>query len=350
MNLSDDNYALMAKCIFSEASQEELCTLSALLKENAHLREEYALLYEILKPIPAKDSGQNTGQNATSEIIKKAIKLQKLTLYKRNFILTAAAITVITIGIFSWIKINNHSQETVVQSYAKIISNATKGERKKIILKDGSTVWLNSGTQLFYTNDFEGATREVLLKGEAFFDVKKQNGKPFIVHSGALDIHVVGTSFNVKAYENENQIETTLYEGEVNVLYNNNKTLSPIKLIPNQKLIIKKAIPLATAKNNTVKESIIIEKMDSTVSESQTVEAAWKYNRLEFKDEPLSEIAKKMERWFNVSIIIESESLKNKTFYGSFKEENIEQALSALQIAFPFNYKIINTNEIHIIQ
>ena len=351
MNLNEDHYALMAKCIFSEASQEELSALSKLLKENVHLREEYALLYEILKPTTSKDSIQNTPKNTSSDIIKKAVKLQKLTTYKRNFLLVAAAVTIITIGIFSWLEINTHPQKTAAPSFAKIISKATDGERKKIILKDGSTVWLNSGTQLFYANDFEGATREVTLKGEAFFDVTKQKGKPFIVHTDAIDIHVLGTSFNVKAYENENHIETTLYEGAVNVTYKNSQSLNPIKLVPHQKLIIRKEIlPVAVTKNssNTIKESFVIEKIDSTLTDKQTIETAWKYNRLEFNNEPLSEIAIKMERWYNVKIVIEDETLKLTKFYGSFKNETIDQALNALQIASPFKYKINNTHEVQI--
>lgn len=355
MNQKTDVYELMAKCIFGEATIAETADLQELLKNNADLQKEYTLIYEILRIKKQTSIPTGIEQESALSIIEKAAIIKRkhdFTNRKKLILLSAAAAIALMIGLFLWLNPQNKTLPIArLSSPIKIIDQAQNSERKKLKLKDGSIVWLNSGTQLFYSNDFEGATREVTLKGEAFFDVTKQHDKPFIVHTDAIDIHVLGTSFNVKAYEDEDHIETTLYEGAVNVTYKNSQSLNPIKLIPHQKLIIKKEIlPVATIKNSnkTVKESFVIEKIDSSLTEKQTIETAWKYNRLEFNDEPLMDIAKKMERWYNVKIVIEDDALKQLRFYGSFKDETLDQALQALQIAYSFKYKTINTHEVHI--
>ena len=100
------------------------------------------------------------------------------------------------------------------QKAEKLLS--TKGSRSRSLLPDGTTVWLNAGSKLYYENDFNG-TREVRLEGEAFFDVVKQTDRPFIVHTSGIDIKVLGTAFNVKSYPEDKTVETTLYRGLVQV-------------------------------------------------------------------------------------------------------------------------------------
>jgi transmembrane sensor len=230
-----------------------------------------------------------------------------------------------------------------------------KGSRFRTLLADGTSVWLNAGSKLFYENDFNGATREVRLEGEAFFDVVKQSDRPFIVHTSGIDIRVIGTAFNVKSYPEDRNVETTLYRGSVEVLRQENSSADAIQLIPNQKLVLPKQaaieeIKLSEEKQSTDKKIPItysIVPIDSTKEESARIETAWVYSRLEFEGESLDEVAKKIERWFNVSIEIKDDKAKKLPVVGKFKNESIGEVMAALKEGFPINYKI-NNHEISV--
>ncbi len=224
------------------------------------------------------------------------------------------------------------------------------GSRTRSLLADGTTVWLNAGSKLVYENDFSGPTREVRLEGEAFFDVVKQTNRPFIVHTSGIDIRVLGTAFNVKSYPEDKNVETTLYRGRVQVLRREDSVSKAIQLIPNQKLIVPKqaaykAVRLSEEKESLAKEipaSFIITNIDSTKKESERFETAWLYSRLEFRGDGFEELAKKLERWYNVTIVFKDEKVKKLNFNGSFERETVEQAMGYLQATIPFNYKIEN--------
>lgn len=223
------------------------------------------------------------------------------------------------------------------------------------LLPDGSTVWLNAGSKLFYQNDFTGTTREVRLEGEAFFDIIKNTSKPFIVHTAGIDIRVLGTAFNVKAYPEDVNIETTLYRGLVNVTRQGEGKTTTIELKPNQKLTLPKQAAreeeiLSEKIESSVKQlpaSFTITKIDSTKKENERFETAWLYSRLEFRDDSFEELARKLERWYNITVVFTDEKVKGLHVNGSFERETVEQAFAALKEGFPINYKI-NNNEISV--
>ncbi len=225
-----------------------------------------------------------------------------------------------------------------------------KGSRSQNILPDGTTVWLNGDSKLHYDNDFSGATREVTLEGEAFFDVVKEADRPFIVHTSGIDIKVLGTAFNVKSYPEDKNVETTLYRGSVEVFRHTESSKNAIKLAPNQKVSIAKQaanVPLEVSegKRPVIKEISrrpIITPIDSTKIESERIETAWVYDQLKFDVVPFEDVAKKLERWFNVTITFSDEKVKKLNVYGSFEDETVEQTFNALKEAFKINYKIIN--------
>ena len=228
---------------------------------------------------------------------------------------------------------------------------ANNGSRSRSLLPDGTTVWLNAGSKLHYENDFNGTTREVRLEGEAFFDVVKQADRPFIVHTSGIDIRVLGTAFNVKSYPEDKTVETTLYRGLVQVSRQEDVTKKIIQLRPNEKLILpkqaaKKEPELSEEKAPVKKQppaNFIITHIDSTKKESERFETAWIYSRLEFRGNSFEELAHKLERWYNVTIVFADEKVKHLNFNGSFEKENVEQAFKALKVAVPsFTYKIEN--------
>lgn len=238
------------------------------------------------------------------------------------------------------------------------IISVQNGSRSRSMLPDGTTVWLNAGSKLFYGGDFKGATREVKLEGEAFFDVVKDAEHPFIVHTSGIDIRVLGTAFNVKAYPEDKSVETTLYRGLVKVFRHSDPSHTVVELKPNEKLLllkeeaantetkmpVKGRIPVSPTISTSFKVSFI----DSTKKESERFETAWLYNRLEFNGDKFDELALKLERWYNINIVFEDEAVKALSFHGSFEKETPEQAFAALQRAVPsFKYKI-NENDIYI--
>lgn len=147
----------------------------------------------------------------------------------------------------------------------------------------------------------------------------------------------------------DENVETTLYRGLVNVSKSDDNSFQPILLYPNQKLILPRAThsKAETAKVAAASEknSIIIKQIDSTKAEPLRIETAWIYNRLEFRGDDFATLAAKLERWYNVKINFADTQVQKLNFNGSFEKETVEQALKALKTANSFNYKM-NNNEI----
>lgn len=264
----------------------------------------------------------------------------------------SSLIVILIIGSF-WLKNSKQNLPTATidkkTEQDPIVAN--NGSRSRSLLPDGTTVWLNAGSKLHYENDFNGATREVRLEGEAFFDVIKQPERPFIVHTSGINIKVLGTAFNVKSYPEDKTVETTLYRGLVEVSRQEDITEKTIQLKPNEKLILAKQAAIEEPELSDVKAPVkkqlpanfVITHIDSTKKESERFETAWLYSRLEFRGNRFEELAHKLERWYNVTIVFTDDNVKNLNFNGSFEKENVEQAFKALKVAVPsFIYKIEN--------
>jgi ferric-dicitrate binding protein FerR (iron transport regulator) len=255
----------------------------------------------------------------------------------------AMGIVVMSGGFFN--KENNIiTREQSNQDSLVFTSNASS--KSEVILPDGSKVWLNSNSEIKFSPDFK--TREVFLTGEAYFDVSKtENEQYFYVHTSDVKVEVLGTEFNVKSYPEEGIIETTLEEGEI-VLYKKLKdrnvkitTMKPAqhatfirkhgKIFMDQ---IKEEIdPETNLKPAERKEQLLISESIDTKKYT-----SWKEGHLIIDGESFESFVKKMERWYDVQIVIKNERVKKLHFTANFKNETIEQALKALKIAHPFDY------------
>ncbi len=223
------------------------------------------------------------------------------------------------------------------------------GSKSHLILTDGTNIWLNSGSRMKYTEFTNTPAREVFLEGEAFFDVVKNARKPFIVNTSSVRVKVLGTKFNVKSYPTEKTIETTLVTGkveieELNPFHGHNKI---IELHPNQKATYIKSSSEINVEKNLKKQQIqpkqpqsgeLIEKVNPVLYTS------WKDQKLIFKNERLESLAVKLERWYNVKIVIKDQAINNYRYTGIFEKENIEQVMKALKLATPLNYTIDKNN------
>lgn len=223
---------------------------------------------------------------------------------------------------------------------------AAKGEKSYLLLPDGSKVWLNSGSTVYYDKEFSGPLRQITLKGEAFFDVVKDANRPFVVQTPELAIRVLGTSFNVKAYEDDGSVETTLLTGRVTLEPRVTAAHKSISLKPGEKAVYIKeyseesAHTAADGKPAKPLSFIIQELPDVTGGDSAFAETSWIYNRLVFEGDTFLELAKKMERWYDISVVFKNKEVSSFRLRGAFEDETLEQALKGLQLIAPFNYSI----------
>lgn len=187
------------------------------------------------------------------------------------------------------------------------------GDKSNITLPDSTKVMLNSGSKLTFNPDFKNNGRNVVLEGEAFFSVSNDIENPFRVKAADIEIMVLGTQFNVKAYPEDNTISTTLVEGSIDILANNKRTL----IKPNQMLVY----------NKTSLKRTIYELTDSSS------EIGWKDGRLIFRNESLEEMAVKLERWFDVDIVFADEQVKTRRFTGILERESILEVISYFDIS-----------------
>ncbi|WP_152439765.1 FecR family protein [Arcticibacter svalbardensis] len=205
-----------------------------------------------------------------------------------------------------------------------IISTPNGGEFQ-ISLTDGTKVWLNAGSSLRFPTAFEGNIREVELKGEGYFEVAKNTKKPFHVivkdpvSKKNLNIEVLGTHFNVMAYDDEKRIQTTLLEGKVKLSFNGGESV----LKPGEQAILSK-----------INQVLSIQKVDTEIC------VAWKNGYFIFENEDLASILRKVSRWYNVDIEYKK-NLKDLTFTGSIsKFEDVRQILQLMELTEVINFKI----------
>jgi len=213
------------------------------------------------------------------------------------------------------------------------------GSRSKLVLPDGSSVWLNAGSKLIYNKEFGTESREVTLVGEGYFEVVRMTELPFVIHTPTMQVKVLGTSFNVKSYLNELTSETSVIKGSVEVI-SEQRPGEKFLLKTNEKLVI------SNNKKRDSKESqpnipmIVLKTLTYAEKDSAVIETSWVENKLAFDDESFAEVALKMERWYAVKIIFKDQPVERVHLTGSFVNENIQQALEALQFSTNFHYEI----------
>jgi ferric-dicitrate binding protein FerR (iron transport regulator) len=199
---------------------------------------------------------------------------------------------------------------------------AENGQRTKVLLPDGTQVWLNSESMLSYSSDFNENNRCVKLEGEAFFDVNKSNDLHFVVEASLINVVVYGTAFNVTAYPDEETIDITLLRGRVSVENRlDNKLLAQIR--PGQQLSLSKA---------DIKWKV--QDCDAQI------ESLWTQNKLKFENAPVSEVFRKLERWYGVTIHVEN-PVDTIIRYGfTLKSESLREMLDEINKITPIIYKI----------
>jgi ferric-dicitrate binding protein FerR (iron transport regulator) len=213
-----------------------------------------------------------------------------------------------------------------------VAATVAHGKPQMKTLPDGSVVWINAGSKISYKEEQNSIS--VYLSGEAYFKVKHDPGRSFVVHAGNIAVKALGTAFNVLAYPGEGHVEATLIEGKVQVTMDE-KPDQKIILAPNEKFTI---VVRDTAAHSGISYEVKPVKIVPALHEAG--EVAWMQDRLAFQDEPFSELAQRMERRYSVHMVFEDEALKKETISGIFKNEDVTKALRILQMTTSFQYRI----------
>ena len=198
-----------------------------------------------------------------------------------------------------------------------------KGQISRCVLSDGTKVWLNAGSTLKYDPALRGETREVSLDGEAFFEVSKNTSKPFIVTTELVQVKVLGTIFNLKAYSGEKSVEATLEEGRIEFTIGGSTT-KPIELKPG--------------------EQVVFDKIEKKITQGKVetyLHTAWKDGKYVFKNADLATIIIELEKLYDVRIHLKNDSLRKLHFRGMFEyDQNIFSALETLERTTQIKYRM----------
>jgi transmembrane sensor len=345
-------YDLLAKKHAGEITEAELAELNKMTAENweaalilSATEKTWRLKTDTAPLNPAyKEERWASLQkriSAKSETAQQDEVVFVVPLYRKTkWIVSIAAAA--TILIFSSIYFFN-SKSTAPSAKQNIVSTKN-GSRSKIEMPDGTQVWLNADSRLTYDNSTFGKNiREVTLSGEAYFDVVKDKEHPFIIHTKAMDIKVLGTAFNVKAYPNDRKSEAALIHGSIEVSFTN-RPAQKLILKPNEKIIVENSV--ADDSKYSAKEpiaeqspSVSVSKVTFLPADSTVIESAWTKNRLVFKGKLFEDLAADMERWYNIRVIFKDSSLMQRRLTGTFQDENIEDVLEYLKLTVGFKYE-----------
>ena len=249
---------------------------------------------------------------------------------RRGFSLSAlwryAAVVaiIIAVGCISYWQ----GEVNVKDTFADISVEAPLGSKTKLYLPDGTLVWLNAGSRMTYSQGFGVDNRKVELEGEGYFEVKRNEKIPFFVKTKDLQLQVLGTKFNFRDYPEDHEVVVSLLEGKVG-LNNLLREEKEAVLSPDERAVLNKANGLLTVESVTPSNA-----------------SQWTDGYLFFDEELLPDIAKELERSYNVKIHIANDSLKTFRFYGNFvrREQNIQEVLEALASTEKMQYKIEERN------
>lgn len=204
----------------------------------------------------------------------------------------------------------------------QIMVQTNDSNQKVIQLPDGTTVWLNRNSELLYPEIFDGETRIIYLKGEAFFEVTPKKDKPFIVLSGISKTTVLGTSFNLRAYSKEDEVRLTVATGKV-----------VFTLADDKEGVLVTPGDMAVLTNKT-----------KSIAHGQNTDInflSWKTNHLKFNDDPIAELIKPLERHYGIEIRVQNPATLNCRFTGDFQETDIENVIKIITRATGTTYELI---------
>lgn len=286
---------------WTEASEEN----------NRLFRRERKLFNAMVLVGHSKESGIPTKEIKKNYFIREFLKI--------------ASIIIITVGVTAALFSIDEDKDDVNIAMQTITVPA--GQRVNLDLPDGTNVWLNAGTKMQYPVSFMQGKREVILDGEAYFEVAHNEKSPFVVHTHALDVEVLGTKFNVEAYSKRKVFETSLIQGKVRVKSPDNEKVS-VTLHPNYKTTLKSG-------------KLVVSKIDDYNV------YRWKEGLYCFKNKPFAEIMQDLERYYDLNIQLDKQGIAKVALTGKFRiSDGLDYALRVLQNDVAFSYRRDKDNDV----
>lgn len=242
-----------------------------------------------------------------------------------------AASVVLVVGLsFMLYSIRKESKQrvTVKAGIHMITKSNGYGRKSTIFLKDGTIVYLDADSRIIYPSRFTNNTREVILTGEAFFDVAHDETKPFIVKAGPVNIKVMGTEFNVMAYNHDSEVKISLEQGQVEVCndVNDSGISDKLFLSPGQSVIY----------------HLENERFDSILSFNPLEDCGWKDGIIFFNKAAFKAVVDKLEKWYNVQFEVTNNPPAVWSYSGKFRNQNLNNVLRSIGFSQGFSYKIEN--------
>lgn len=321
-------WPIFYKCFQNQATSEELAEIDNWLgedTENIKMLEEIYGIYSIspVLPSPLIPNTERAWRNVDRKTSINKGFIKRLPYQFTYAVAAVASVIIASVIIFG--VINNFRKREFANQFTEVITPG--GQKTSVLLPDSSLVWLNSSSSLKYSRNFNSEERELLLEGEAFFEVKRNISKKFRVKSAFLNVEVYGTAFNIRNYPGDSTQAITVVEGIVGISDQNKE--------------IRRLLKGEQALLNKISGEIIFSHEDTDLI------TAWKNNELIFRNKPLEEVIKYLERWYGVNITID-DKLKGKHNYTfRVKTESFREVLDMMKIMTPLNYKI-NGNDVTI--
>jgi ferric-dicitrate binding protein FerR (iron transport regulator) len=306
------NEELLKKYITGDyLTDDERETVVGWLEESPENMDEYKTLHKIYDALLWNEYEENT---TLPEIKAEGRNIKRQLIILSRY---AAVFVIAILGCYVFLTYFNAPQAVKTEVMNNTIF-VPPGQRVEVILTDGTRVWLNAKTKFIYPEKFESDRRDVYLDGEAYFDVEKDEKRPFFVRTDKYNVKVLGTEFNLIAYKGSDLFETSLLQGSVEVKSHDEK--SSCVLSPNN---------IAYAEGGKLKTAPLVDKNY----------LLWKEGIIYFDNETVLEIMKKLELYFDIKIDVQNKFIIAYRYSGKFRtKDGVEQVLKVLQLKHNFKY------------
>lgn len=307
MNLGWDIHQIILRFFIGESSEDEKLALEKWIAKSLRNRRLFNELKEIWENSETDLNPDHYDVDAAVAQFKRRVKPEPKDSQRwiiRQWV-SYAALFILVLSLpfcFYWGKATRSSSGTTTTI------SCAQGDKTSVVLPDSSMVWLNSGSLLVFNNDFRHGPRLVRLEGEAYFSVKKDPDHPFRVKTADLEVNVLGTEFDLKAYTGEEIVTATLVNGSLKVCGGGQSAV----LEPAQKMIFDRN-----------KKKMMITKLADLSSEIE-----WRNGRLVFFNQSMEELKPKLERWFDVEIKFADDLVKERKFTGTIERESILEVIT----------------------
>ncbi len=325
----NDIEALLASYLSGDISDENRIIVDSWLKESPENEKIFQEMKYGWNAIPILQEMEQFNSFEALKKISPLLEQEGSGIRWIKILQRIAAILIIPLVAYAgYMTISNISLKKLSETESIIQTiSSRQGMVSQLTLSDGTKVWLNSGSTLQFPLRFTGKKRQVKLKGEAYFEVAKNENQPFLLNANELNVEVLGTSFNVVSYDDESVSEVVLVSGKVKLFAeSDNREKQYGFMHPGQRVVYTKKSQKVAYEEVDVKKYV-----------------AWRNGDLIFTDDSMNEVVKRLSRWFNVEITIKDPEINDYIYKATFSDETLSQVLYMLKISAPIDYRIIES-------